>query len=188
MKLTAHEHRLLPSDEDVAFYREHGWYISEQILPEELVEQAIQGSERHFAGERDFPLRISTGYSDWKPGSGNGVRNCEYVALQNRQIRHVVEHPLIGAIASRLSGSRTIRLFYDQLIYKPPDPSDATSVVGWHTDRAYWMTCTSDSMLTAWIPFHDCPEDMAPLVVVDGSHRWPVSSTIRAFKEKTWAN
>ena len=23
-----------------------------------------------------------------------------------------------------------------------------------------------------WIPFHDCPGQMGPLMVVDGSHRW----------------
>ena len=34
------------------------------------------------------------------------------------------------------------------------------------------MTCTSTDMLTAWIPFHDCPVELGPLMVVDGSHRW----------------
>ena len=35
------------------------------------------------------------------------------------------------------------------------------------------MTCTSLNMLTAWIPFHDCPQEMGPLMVVDGSQAWP---------------
>src|SRR5215204_5629831 len=100
MKLSVDEQRLLPSPENVAFYREHGWYISDKIIPDDVIEEAIHGSERHFAGERDVPLPLASGYSDWRPGDGNGVRNCEYVSLQNRQIRRLVERPLIGAIAA----------------------------------------------------------------------------------------
>jgi ectoine hydroxylase-related dioxygenase (phytanoyl-CoA dioxygenase family) len=186
MTLSVEEQRLLPSDEDVAFYREHGWYISKKILSDDIVDEAMAGSRRHFAGERDVPLRVSSGYSDWRPGDGDGVRNCEYVTLQNCQVRKLVERPILGAIAAKLCGSRAVRLFDDQLIYKPPAAHDATSVVGWHSDRAYWMTCTSDDMLTAWIPFHDCPEQMGPLVVIDGSHKWPVSAAIRTFNENNF--
>lgn len=183
MILSPEERDLLPSDADVAFYREHGWYVSKPILPDALIDEAIRGTERYFAGERDAQLPITGGYSDWKPGDGDGIRNCEYVALQNREIRRLIQYPLLGAIAARLSGSPVIRLFDDQLIFKPPAASDGAAVVGWHTDRAYWMTCTSENMLTAWIPFHDCPEIMGPVAVVDGSHTWSGSARLRTFKE-----
>ena len=184
MKLTPEQHEVLPSPDDVAFYREHGYYISKKILPQELIDQAVRGSERHFAGQRDIPLPISDGFADWKPGDGDGVRNCEYVALQNRDIRRLIEYPLIGAIAARLAGTPAIRLWDDQLIRKAPTPLSTTSVVGWHTDRAYWMTCTSEEMLTAWIPFHDCPAEMGPLVVIDGSHKWKLTSSTRTFNNQ----
>jgi hypothetical protein len=183
MILSPEERELLPSDDDVAFYRRHGWYVSKKILPDAVIDEAIRGSERYFAGERDAALPITGGYSDWRPGHGEGIRNCEYVALQNREIRRLVEYPLLGAVAARLSGSPVIRLFDDQLIFKPPDASDAASVVGWHTDRAYWLTCTSENMLTAWVPFHDCPEIMGPVAVVDGSHQWSGTNELRTFKE-----
>ncbi len=41
----------------------------------------------------------------------------------------------------------------------------------WHFDRHYWQTCTSERMLTAFIPFHDCDEEMGTITMVDGSHR-----------------
>jgi hypothetical protein len=184
MRLTPDEQALLPTDEDVAFYREHGWYISKKILPDDLIAEAIVGSERHFSGDRDATLPISDGFMDWKQGDGDGVRNCEYVTLQNRQIRKLIEYPLLGATAARLAGSRQIRLFDDQLIFKPPSTNGTSSVVGWHTDRAYWMTCTSTKMLTAWIPFHDCPAEMGPLLVIDRSHKWADTSSTRTFNNK----
>ena len=184
MKLSPEQRALLPSDEDVAFYREHGWYISKKILPDELIDEARYGSERHFAGDRDTPHAKDHRLSDWKPGDGDGLRNCEFVSLQNVQLRKLVDYPLIGAVAARLAGCPTIRMFDDQLLFKPSDGPQDGSVIGWHTDRAYWMTCTSENMLTAWIPFHDSSEDRAPLMVVDGSHRWSGTSKIRLFKEQ----
>jgi ectoine hydroxylase-related dioxygenase (phytanoyl-CoA dioxygenase family) len=164
---------MLPTDDDVAFYREHGWYITPKVLSLEAIDRAAEGAERHWAGDRDWPLSISEGFKDWRPGDPDTIRVGEIIALQNRDIRALVEQPIIGAIAARLTGADEIRLWESELIQKPPQIRDAKAAVGWHTDRAYWMTCTSVDMLTAWIPFHDCPKEMGPLMVADGSHRWP---------------
>lgn len=32
---------LLPTEKDVAFYEEHGWYISKKIIPDEVLDEAI---------------------------------------------------------------------------------------------------------------------------------------------------
>ena len=109
--------RLLPGEEDVAFYEEHGYYVTPKVLPDDV---------------------------SWKPGDGDTIRNSEYTALQNREIRALVQRPIIGAIAGRLTRSSEIRLWDDQLVSKPPSAGPRGPVVGWHTDRAYWMTCTSE--------------------------------------------
>ncbi|MEO7864141.1 MAG: phytanoyl-CoA dioxygenase, partial [Nitrospirales bacterium] len=80
MALTPEQEALLPSDQDVVFYREHGWYRSPRILPDELLDRAYAGIQRHFSGERDWTLPPTSGFSDWKPGDGNMVRNAEVVA------------------------------------------------------------------------------------------------------------
>ena len=173
---------LLPTDNEVALYRERGYHVSGKVLPDEVIDEATRGAERHFAGERDFPLPVRDGFGDWKPGDPETIRNSEFVALQNTQIRALVLQPIIGAIAARLAGTDTIRLWDDQLVWKPPSLGAGDGpVVGWHTDRAYWMTCTSEEMLTAWIPFHDCPKEMGPVIYIEGSHRWPETEAMRTF-------
>jgi ectoine hydroxylase-related dioxygenase (phytanoyl-CoA dioxygenase family) len=173
---------LLPTEEDIIFYEAHGWYISKKVLTDEMFEEAIQGTERFYSGERDGTVPIASGYSNWRPEDGYDiVRNNEFVSLQNKEIRNFILQPIIGTIASRLARSKQIRLLDDQLVYKPPQDKSGKSAVGWHTDGAYWSTCSSNNLLTAWIPFHDCDEIRGPLVVLDGSHRWSDIENTRFF-------
>lgn len=184
MVLTDELEALLPSDADVTLYEEHGYYVAGKVLPDEMIDAAVSGAERHWSGERDWTLPISKGFGDWKPSDGDTIRNSEYTALQNREIRALAEYPVIGMIAARLARSNEIRLWDDQLVSKPPATGPSGPVVGWHTDRAYWMTCTSEDMLTAWIPLHDCPVEMGPVIYIDGSHKWPDTEAMRHFNSQ----
>jgi hypothetical protein len=102
MYLTPEEEAVLPSQEDVVFYRQHGWYRSKRVLPDALLDHALTGIQRHFSGQRDWMLPPTSGFSDRKPGDGNIVRNAEVVALQNAEVRRLALHPILGAIAARL--------------------------------------------------------------------------------------
>ena len=179
------EEDLLPTAEDVTFYEEHGWYISKKIIPDEIIDQAIYGSERFYRGERDGTLPVNSGYSDWKPEDGDTVRNNEFVSLQNKELRELALLPIIGKIAARLARTEEIRLLDDQLVYKPPQTHNST---GWHCDQAYWSTCSSQKLLTAWIPFHDVDETRGPLVVIDRSHKWSGLENMRFFNDSNLDN
>jgi ectoine hydroxylase-related dioxygenase (phytanoyl-CoA dioxygenase family) len=182
MSLTPEQAKMLPTDEDVGFYREHGYYISQRIFSDEEIEDGIYGMERYYIGERDFCLPGSVkAFEGWRPENGDVLRVNDYVSLQSEGLSRLARHPLLGAIAARLSGSATIRLWHDQMIYKPADQTGDKTGIGWHTDRAYWSTCSSDQMLTAWIPFHDCDESMGVLMVIDGSHQWSERSSLKEF-------
>ncbi len=173
--LTAEEQQLLPGEEDVAFYQAHGYYLSKKLFIDDEIDAAIAGSERYYAGERDFPPPNGHQPAGWKPDDGDVLRKNDFASLQNRELTALVRKPILGAVAARLCGSG-IRLWHDQLLYKPVSVPGSPISVGWHTDRQYWRSCTSDSMLTAWIPFHDCGEEMGTITMVDGSHTWPDNS------------
>jgi hypothetical protein len=159
------------SESNIDFYQEHGWCISPQRVEETLLDQALAGLERHWSGHRDHVLEgAGTHFVDWMPGAGQGTRNNEYISLQNDSIRGLALAPVIGAVAGALAQAKSIRLFDDQMVYKPG--GETQSAVGWHVDGDYWSTCTSNKMLTAWIPLHECPQELGPLVVLDGSHKW----------------
>lgn len=171
--LAVEEQALLPNDTDLEFYREHGYWISPVIIPPEVLDAAQHGMDRYYAGDldADWPS-IAT---DWQVGDGNGLRKNDYASLRIRELGKLVRYPLLAAIAARLSESQGIRLWHDQLLYKPVEQAGTASNVGWHTDRQYWLGCSSTEMLTAWVGFHDVDERAGSVSFLEGSNRWEVS-------------
>ncbi|MFJ9027864.1 phytanoyl-CoA dioxygenase family protein [Streptomyces sp. NPDC102274] len=171
--LTDEELSLLPSDEDVAFYAEHGWYLSKKLFTDEEVEQLEAASERFYAGHRDRTLPVRPPkLAYWEPEHGPVQRHNDYIHYEDDTIGRILRKPLLGAVAARLARARQIRVFQSTLIYKPPMAEEQSNIVPWHFDRHYWATSTSEQMLTAFIPFHDCGEEMGTITMVDGSHLW----------------
>lgn len=187
--LTATQRELLPSDSDVARYEAEGYYISKpDVLPSDLLDAAIHGSERFYRGDLDARLPVESGYSNTVTTDPTLPRNNEFVSLQVSQLRALATYPLIGAIAAKLARSSAIRLLDDQLIWKPSAAQDAArTVTGWHADRAYWATCSSDNLITAWIPLHDIQLNRGPLAVMAGSHRWTGTQDLRQFNNHNLA-
>jgi hypothetical protein len=164
----------LPTDEEVARYRETGVYLSRPILPAAVLDDANRGMERFYAGDHDHPFPGTTRYDDfdWTPADGDGLRKNDYARMQVDELHQLVTYPLIGAVAARLAGVEQIRLWHDQLLYKPPQSGTAPGTVGWHTDRQYWTMCTSEQMLTAWVPLVDVDRTIGTVAYAVGSHRW----------------
>lgn len=167
------DEELLPTPEDVDFYAEHGWYLSKKLLDDDEVDRLAAASERFYSGHRDRALpRHPPKLSYWTPDKGAVQRHNDYIHYENDEIASILRKPLIGAVAARLAGVSEIRVFQSTLIYKPPRGDEPSNIVPWHFDRDYWATSTSERMLTAFIPFHDCTEEMGTITMIDGSHRW----------------
>jgi hypothetical protein len=187
--LTEREHALLPSDEDVAFFAEHGWYLSKKLFSDDEVDDLLSATDRYYAGERDriLPTRPPR-LAYWEPSKGNVQRHNDYVHYESDGIAKALLKPIIGAVAARLAGADAIRVFQSTLIFKPPVAGEPSNIVPWHFDKHYWASSTSDRMLTAFIPFHDCGEEMGTITMVDGSHRWTEigdeASTNKHFAER----
>lgn len=171
--LSAAEQTLLPSDDDIAFYMDHGWYISKKILSVEEIKELEKASELYYQGHRDHPLPLMPEKAyNWQPQDGNIFRQNNYVFHESKIIREILSKPIIAAIAAKLAQTDQIRLFNSTMRYKPPGVDAKTNTVGWHIDRHYWQTCTSTKMLTAFIPLHDCDTSHGTLEMIDKSHKW----------------
>ncbi|MGW1200294.1 phytanoyl-CoA dioxygenase family protein [Streptomyces sp. NPDC002536] len=187
--LTPADRELLPTAEDVDFYQEHGWFLTRKLLTDAEVDELVEASERFYAGHRDRTLPVRPPrLAYWTPEKGEVHRHNDYIFYEDATVRRILSKPVIAATAALIARTDQIRLWNSTLIYKPSGTVDERNIVPWHFDRHYWQTCTSDSMLTAFIPFHDCDEEMGTISMVDGSHTWRETgaddSTTRHFADR----
>lgn len=150
--LTPHELELMPTPEDVQFYKEHGYYVSRAVFSEQEIDRLVEAASAYYEGHRDQRLPfVPAGATYWTPESKSRLRQSNYITYESKVMRSILLKPLVGAIAARLAETREARLFIDVLRYKEPGDCKETTI-GWHIDRHYWQMFTSDAMLTAFHP------------------------------------
>src|SRR5688500_18443372 len=111
----------LPGPDDIAFYRANGYWISPVILPDEVLDAAERGMARRYADDHDPTRPDIPGTRGWQPSDGDVLRKTDYGSLRVDELADLVRHPAMGATAAALSGADGIRLWHDQLLYKPVD-------------------------------------------------------------------
>ncbi|MBT4502885.1 MAG: phytanoyl-CoA dioxygenase, partial [Gemmatimonadetes bacterium] len=63
-----------------------------------------------------------------------------------------------------LLGTRGVRLYHDQALYKEPGGGHTP----WHVDQYYWPL-SNNNTVTAWVPLQEVPAEMGPLEFSVGS-------------------
>lgn len=86
---------------------------------------------------------------------------------QSEVARELVCSRRLAQIATELLGTRGVRLYHDQALYKEP----GGGITPWHVDEYYWPL-SGDQTVTAWIPFQDTTIEMGPLSFASGSQRF----------------
>lgn len=85
---------------------------------------------------------------------------------ESELVRELAFSRRLAQIAAELMGTRGVRMWHDQALYKEP----SGSFTPWHVDQQYWPMASPHSV-TAWIPLQPVPIEMGPLCFGRGSHR-----------------
>ncbi len=172
--------------EDIAEYRQRGYWISPKLFSDQAILRLRAAHERLWRGDHDGGAT--------PPQYGVTKVNLEGAALRqqcngfwlNDEIRQVVAGPVLGAIGAQLMGVRSVRLWHDQVIYKPSvDPSVANPAgsVGWHQDYGYWHASDTQNMCTAWLALQDTDLSNGGMRTIVGSHKWGLIPESDTFYE-----
>lgn len=79
-------------------------------------------------------------------------------------------HPTIVEEIAQLTQAKELRLWHDQIQYKP---AGIGGVNMWHQDSPYWQTLEpKDAQITAWVALDDVDADNGCMSMVPGSHLW----------------
>ena len=156
------------TDEQVEFYREHGYLAGVRMLNERqlaalreelaaLVDPAHPGHELFYefnANESADPQKIlfhALGAWRIKPG-----------------LHDLLWHPAFVVPAAQLLGG-AVRFWHDQIFYKPAHHG---GIVIWHQDYSYWTRTTPMAHVSCWIGLDDSTRENGCVHYVPGSHRW----------------
>jgi ectoine hydroxylase-related dioxygenase (phytanoyl-CoA dioxygenase family) len=158
------------SDEQVAFFHEHGYLAGVRILHDEqidalraelaaLTDPAHPGHhlfyEFHSNESRDPATVVFHALGAWRIAAG-----CH----------DLLWHPAFTVPASQLLGG-AVRFWHDQIFSKPARHG---GVVAWHQDYSYWTRTVPQAHISCWIGLDDSTRENGCLHYVPGSHRWPL--------------
>jgi ectoine hydroxylase-related dioxygenase (phytanoyl-CoA dioxygenase family) len=172
---------VLPDEAEVAFYRENGWLLTRLFVRDEHLDACAAAADDVYRGRYDVshPWSAEKGNAGYGEAYGDRTRPRldAYVSHHKGAVRAVVQSEPLGAYAAALMGTAQVRLFRDILLTMP-----AGHATGWHVDKNYWPTCSSERLTSAWFSLSDCGEENGCLVVVSGSHRWPRPRFVRKVR------
>ncbi|MDX1948732.1 MAG: phytanoyl-CoA dioxygenase family protein [Pirellulaceae bacterium] len=156
------------TDEQVAFYHEHGYLAGVRILTDQQIGRLREELAVFFApGHAGRELWYE--YHTNESARPDTVLFHALGAWRLRPAFHdVLWHPAFTMAASQLLGG-AVRFWHDQLFCKPARHG---GVVAWHQDYSYWTRTQPMAHLTCWIGLDDSTRDNGCLHYVPGSHRW----------------
>jgi hypothetical protein len=108
---------------------------------------------------KDIPLEKRTLYDQ------AFIQVCN-LWTRSERVREFAFNKRLARIAAELMGTRGVRMWHDQALYKEP----SGAFTPWHVDQQYWPMSNPNSV-TAWIPLQAVPMEMGPLCFGRGSHR-----------------
>jgi len=78
-------------------------------------------------------------------------------------------NPKICEEIAQLCGTDTLRIWHDQIQYKPPVTGGPTA---WHQDHPAWPIIQPADLISAWVALDDAVIDNGCMWMVPGSHKW----------------
>ena len=171
--------------EDKAQFDKDGYWISPKLLDDATIAELRRAHERIWSGDLDgegYPMYGKVHL----PENPLDLRKLDNGWWVNDAVKAVVTDPVLGRIAAELLGVDSIRLWHDQVLYKPGTNGEKTKkgTVGWHQDYGYWRCTDNYNMITAWIALQDTDLSNGCMMTIPGSHKWGVVEGSDTFFEQ----
>jgi ectoine hydroxylase-related dioxygenase (phytanoyl-CoA dioxygenase family) len=164
--------RVLEVDPAVArwAYDDVGFWLAPRLFGTDEVERFRTATARVIAGEcrGTRPPRLCL---PPRP-SESDLRKIDNAWWADPDLAALATDRRLAEIAALLLNAPEVRLWQDQLLYKPPGDGESTTI-GWHQDWASWDTVASHAgFVTAWVAFDDADDHNGAMQMIPGSHQW----------------
>ncbi len=154
------------SEEQIREFRERGMLLGPKVYTDEQAETLRQRLQE-----------VMDGRSASKPEANrNMLGKTDRVVIQVVNIWEADDlfnehlyNPDVCTMVSQLIGYPVLRVWHDQIQYKPPRVGGPTT---WHQDHPYWPIIQPADLVSAWVALDDATVENGCMWMVPGSHRW----------------
>lgn len=87
----------------------------------------------------------------------------------SKAFARLTTHPTITEELAQLTGANELRIWHDQIQYKPAEQG---GLLHWHQDAPLWPIIQPMTQVTAWVALDDVDESNGCMSMVRGSHLW----------------
>jgi ectoine hydroxylase-related dioxygenase (phytanoyl-CoA dioxygenase family) len=174
------------TDADAAEYWERGYWISPKLFDDDQIARLREAHERFWARDFDRGIPSQYGLTDIDLSSPRLRQDCNGWWV-NDEIRAAVTSPILGALGARLMKTDVVRLWHDQVIYKPGTGMNSATTagnVGWHQDYGFWQASGTTNMVTAWVALQDTDLSNGGMRTIVGSHKWGLIKNSNTFHDQ----
>jgi ectoine hydroxylase-related dioxygenase (phytanoyl-CoA dioxygenase family) len=156
------------TDEQVARFHADGFLKSGRMLDDDQVEE-LRAELQRVIDERDKtgipqPVRLANLATEDRP-----VWQIVNIWQASEPFAALIRHPGITEEIAQLTGAEQLRIWHDQIQYKPAEQG---GVNGWHQDAPLWPIIEPMTQVTAWVALDDVDESNGCMSMVPGSHKW----------------
>lgn len=156
------------NEEQIARFHRDGFVKGTRVLSDEEIETLRAETLRIIEGRDGLEKKPVQLANIGKPE--NPVWQIVNIWMASEPFAELVHQSQIGEEIAQLSGAREVRLWHDQIQYKPAQTGGANM---WHQDSPYWPPLEpKERQLTAWVALDDVDEDNGCMKMVPGSHQW----------------
>jgi hypothetical protein len=156
------------TNEQVAQFQRDGFLLGPRVLGDAQIEtlrdELKRVIENHDTLERK-PVRLSnlSGRADAP------VWQIVNIWEASEPFHELIAQPTIVGEIAQLTGARELRIWHDQIQYKP---ATTGGVNMWHQDAPLWPVLAPMTEVSAWVALDDVDEENGCMWMVPGSHRW----------------
>ena len=160
------------SEADVRSFEERGFVTGGRVLEADAVDE-LRAELARVSAEQDATDGAKP-VLDRDIGQERApVQQVVNIWQASPAFRRLLQHSRIVAEVVQLTRAHELRVWHDQIQYKPPRTGGTTH---WHQDAPAWPVITPDVQVTAWVALDDVDLDNGCMWMVPGSHHWGEAS------------
>ena len=157
------------TDQQVAEFKANGYVKGGQVLTDQQVDVLCSEITRVISDrdKQDVPQPVLA-----RNLSGDDkalVWQIVNIWEASSPFRELISHPRIVAEIAQLTQASELRIWHDQIQYKP---AHIGGVNMWHQDAPFWPILAPMTEVSAWVALDDVDEDNGCMSMVPGSHLW----------------